>query len=71
MPLIKHGELGWSLNGGKHSGESLDQVARNDPGYLNWVWNEKKIYDFLPDDAAYALEDAMTKHGVSFEKKRP
>jgi hypothetical protein len=60
----------WLLNGGKHDGRDLESVAATDPSYLTWIWNEKKIYDFLPDDAAYALDDAMTKFGVSRDRSR-
>ena len=71
MAFIKRGSLGlWALGGGKYAEASLEEVARIDPSYLNWVWNEKKIYDFLPDDAAYALEDTMKKYGIPFDKRR-
>lgn len=71
MALIKRGELGlWTLSGSKHPGKTLEEVARLDPGYLTWIWNEPKVYDFLPDDAEAALQDVMTKFGVPFEKQK-
>lgn len=51
-------ELGkWVLGRGKHAGQTLDQVSREDPSYLEWV--QKEASTGLSDAAYYALEDAL------------
>lgn len=54
----------WVFGSGKHAGKTLETIAREDPNYLQWVWREPKVYGHLPDNAAYALEDAMVAAGI-------
>jgi hypothetical protein len=71
MSFIVRNDQGlWAVRSGKHAGLSLEEIAQRDPGYLTWVWNMHGIYDQLEDGAAFALDDVMTKYGVSFEQAR-
>ena len=47
---------------GKHKGETLDEVASEDPGYLKWVFNEAS--SDLTDELFSALEDCLSDNGI-------
>lgn len=51
----------WVFKGGKHMGETIEQVAVNDPSYVRWAWSQHD----LTDEAFYALSDCMDKFNIS------
>ncbi len=48
--LLKH------INFGKHKGKTIEEVARTDKGYLEWLYNEKKKNPADETDWLYTLE---------------
>lgn len=59
------------FNGGKHDGESVDQVALSDPQYLRWARRDMTLG--VPDDVFESISNAMIANGVPFTvpKKKP
>jgi hypothetical protein len=57
----------WFVNGRKHNKVPLDEVAKKDPSYLNWMFNEKG--EALDDEPFHALEDVMEKFHIPFGRK--
>ncbi len=41
---------------GKYKGEKLENIAKNDPGYLKWLLNEKQKSDEDEEDWIYSLK---------------
>jgi DNA polymerase III epsilon subunit-like protein len=48
--LMKH------INFGKHKGKTIEEVAKSDKGYLEWLYNEKKKNPADEADWLYTLE---------------
>lgn len=63
--ILKKVDGEWVFSKGKHEGETLDEVANEDPGYLRWA--HSKASDDLSDEAYYALEDVMEKNDIEPE----
>ena len=53
---------------GKHAGKTFEKVAKEDPLYLNWLFNNTDANKDMPDDVFYLLTDTMTAHSISFGK---
>lgn len=54
---------------GKHRGETLETVARNDPKYLRWLRNDDAAED-LTDEAFELLEQTMKNYNIPLERYR-
>ena len=52
----------WAFKHGKHIGKTLDEVAKESPGYLQWMFS--KASDDLSDEAFHALEDTMADNNI-------
>jgi hypothetical protein len=62
MSIIrKEGEHYVFVNG-KHKGETLDEVAGEDPSYVEWVHREAS--DDLGKEAIQAIEGVMEENGI-------
>lgn len=48
----------WVFTSGKHDGEFLDDVASEDPSYLEWLELEWEGYSNLPSEARHAIAEA-------------
>jgi len=59
--MDKNGE--WAFKHGKHIGKTIDEVAKEAPSYLVWMFDSKVIYD-LDNKAYYALVDVMGEHHI-------
>jgi hypothetical protein len=68
MALVYKKENVWHLNGSKHRGKTLAEVAKTDPGYIWWIWH--KIGPSMADETYYAVEDAMYKNSIPFNKSK-
>ncbi len=44
------------INFGKHKGEKLEDIAKNDPGYLKWLLNEKMKDEKNEEDWIYSIK---------------
>lgn len=64
MSLLKKTGSTFSFRGGKHAGETVEAVAKKDPGYVAWAWRQEN----LDDEAFYALDDAARANHVPTEK---
>ncbi len=63
MALLHKSQDGrWELGGNKHSGELLETVAEEDPGYLKWMF--RKASDGLSKEAFDALETTLDEHDI-------
>ena len=60
--------VGYVFGGGKHIGKTMEQVAAEDPMYLNWFFREETYP--LSDHAYQALVELMTSKGIPFERVR-
>jgi hypothetical protein len=62
--VLKRDEEGIArFKNGKFAGQTLGEVAGQDPSYLNWAY--RKGTEALSDELFYELDDAMTAHGIS------
>lgn len=68
MALVYKKEKIWYLNGSKHLGKTLEEVAKIDPGYVWWIWH--KIGPAMADETYYAIEDVMYKNNIPFNKNK-
>lgn len=70
MALIEKVDGAWVFGGAnsKHSGERVDVVIQEDPGYIAWVWRE--VMPSLKEEIVDYLEDLMEEHGLDpYDKK--
>jgi hypothetical protein len=70
MAILFKREGTFVFGGTKHKDKELEEVAREDPGYLNWLWNNVDMLGNLTDEATSALQDAMEREGIPFEKQK-
>lgn len=68
MAIIKLADEAWRFLRGKHAGETVDQVAESDPGYLSWAWRETSG-DVSPE-AFHVLDDVARRHSIDTELGR-
>lgn len=57
----------WVFRIGKHANKTLDDVAKEDPTYLQWMFRTR-VLGHLKDEFHH-LVDVMEKHGISFERE--
>ena len=57
----------WLVGGTKHKGKRLEEVAKEDPGYLKWIF--RKASEDLPTDAFNYLSDVLEKFKIDPYKK--
>lgn len=62
MALLEQLNDEWVFARGKFAGETLKQVAKEQPSYLQWVF--ENATDGLSDDAFHALEDMMEENEI-------
>jgi hypothetical protein len=64
----KDGSENWTFGGRKHEGETVEQVATNDPGYIRWAWKEATCLD---DPAYYQyLEEVADSFGIDLQVEK-
>ncbi|MDB5244631.1 MAG: Exonuclease RNase and polymerase [Parcubacteria group bacterium] len=51
-----------TLRFGKHSGKKIEDLARTDPGYLEWLLAEKKKKPYGEEDWIYTIEHYLKAH---------
>ena len=63
MALIKKDVDGnWVFRAGKYQGNTLEDVAEKDPGYLLWAWrtlSEEEDRSFMD-----VVEDVLNEHDI-------
>lgn len=48
-----------AINFGKHAGKKMSDIAKEDPGYLEWLLKQKKAEPLGQEDWIYTLETAL------------
>lgn len=72
MSFFKMGSgerLVFSEHSKKHGGKPVEQVAREDPKYLQWARRERTVG--MAPELFDALDDVMRVNGVPFATPRP
>jgi DNA polymerase III epsilon subunit-like protein len=59
VEISSHPVLFKFFNFGKYKNQGLDEVAKNDPGYLRWLLEQKKQNPEEEEDWIYTLEKAL------------
>lgn len=54
------------VSGKKHAGKTLEDVAKEDPGYLAWLWTSKEppLLGELTEEAYEALDSIMREYDI-------
>ena len=61
IEISSHPSLLVTINFGKHAGKKVEEVARIDKGYLEWLLAEKLKSDALDEDWIYTLKYYLNK----------
>lgn len=64
MPIFKKVEDEYVFVTGKHEGETLQEVAEDDPSYLRWLQADREAGADLPKEAWEALEEVMEENEI-------
>ena len=62
------GQVIFTASSKKHALETIEKVARTDPGYLQWARRERSVG--LPLDIFEAIENVMQTNGVPFSRNK-
>ena len=61
MEISSHPSLIGIFNFGKHLGKKVEEVLKNDRGYLEWLLAQKLESDQIEDDWIYTLQHHLKK----------
>jgi DNA polymerase III epsilon subunit-like protein len=61
MEVSSHPSLLKYINFGKHNGKEVAEIARIDPGYLEWLLKQKLESDQIDEDWIYTLKHHLGK----------
>jgi len=61
IEISSHPSLFKYINFGKHSGKEIAEIARTDPGYLEWLLKQKLESDQIDEDWIYTLKHHLGK----------
>ena len=61
IEISSHPSLFKFINFGKHSGKEIEEIARTDRGYLEWLLNQKLESDQIDEDWIYTLKYHLGK----------
>jgi len=61
IEVSSHPSLLKFINFGKHSGKEVAEIARVDPGYLEWLLKQKEESDQIDEDWIYTLRHHLGK----------
>ena len=61
IEISSHPSLFKYINFGKHSGKEISEIARIDPGYLEWLLKQKLESDQIDEDWIYTLKHHLGK----------
>jgi hypothetical protein len=62
--LFKDPSSNWVFQRGKHIGRTLEEAAKVDPSYLQWMF--LNATEDLNNEAYYLLEDVMERNRIEF-----
>ena len=61
IEISSHPSLFKYINFGKHVGKEIKEIARIDPGYLEWLLAQKLESDQIDEDWIYTLKHYLGK----------
>ncbi len=61
VEVSSHPSLLKFINFGKHNGKEIAEIARIDPGYLEWLLKQKEESDQIDEDWIYTLKHHLGK----------
>lgn len=64
VEVSSHPSLLKYINFGKHAGKEVAEVAKQDPGYLEWLLNQKLESDQIDEDWIYTLKHHLGKFQI-------
>lgn len=68
--LLRKVEKKFIFSGGRNRNKELEEVAKEDPDYLYWLFNSREVVWALSDEVHAALVDAMERHKIPFSKEK-
>lgn len=61
IEISSHPSIFRKINFGKYAGQNLEDIARTDRGYLEWLYNQKIQSDTIEEDWIYTLKHFLGK----------
>ncbi|MES2416175.1 MAG: exonuclease domain-containing protein [Patescibacteria group bacterium] len=61
IEISSHPSIFRKINFGKYAGQNIEDIAKNDRGYLEWLYNQKKTSENMEEDWIYTLEHFLGK----------
>ena len=61
IEISSHPSLFKYINFGKHNGKEIKEIARIDPGYLEWLLKQKEESDQIDEDWIYTLKHYLKR----------
>jgi DNA polymerase III epsilon subunit-like protein len=61
IEISSHPSIFKYINFGKHSGKELEQIAKTDKNYLEWLLKQKEESDQIDEDWIYTLKHYLNK----------
>ncbi|MCX6758030.1 MAG: exonuclease domain-containing protein [Candidatus Nomurabacteria bacterium] len=61
IEISSHPSIFRKINFGKYVGQNLEDIARTDRGYLEWLYNQKLQSDTIEEDWIYTLKHYLGK----------
>jgi len=61
IEISSHPSLFKFINFGKHNGKEIKEIARIDPGYLEWLLKQKEESDQIDEDWIYTLKHYLKR----------
>ena len=61
IEISSHPSILRKINFGKYAGQNIEDIVKNDRGYLEWLYNQKKASENMEEDWIYTLEHFLGK----------
>ena len=61
IEISSHPSIFRKINFGKYAGQNIEDIAKNDRGYLEWLYGQKKASENMEEDWIYTLEHFLGK----------
>jgi DNA polymerase III epsilon subunit-like protein len=61
IEVSSHPSILRKINFGKYAGQNIEDIVKNDRGYLEWLYNQKKMSENMEEDWIYTLEHFLGK----------
>lgn len=61
IEISSHPSIFRKINFGKYAGQNIEDIAKTDRGYLEWLYGQKKTSENMEEDWIYTLEHYLGK----------